>query len=160
MAGKLKNIRFKQVSVTVLSIEHICRVLITWELEPTAQNLKDLKFFVDRGESPSEFNQLDAVPVSANALYQYVDFTANLVDLDKIYYYRVRGVEYQGSTPVQTFTSEPTTWDGDLDLVGLYVVEEHLFKHRYVDGVPTMIFKKRHDGVYCPTCWDPVLKRI
>jgi hypothetical protein len=47
---QLKNIRFKSLSVMVLSIEHTSRVLVRWQLEPTAQNLRNLKFFVDRGE--------------------------------------------------------------------------------------------------------------
>jgi hypothetical protein len=105
-------------------------------------------------------HQLNASPIAAKGLDEYVDHTANVTDLDKIYYFRVRAVEFQGATPVQTFTSPSTTWDGDLDLVGLYIVEEHLFAHRWVYGVPVMIYKKRRDGVYCPECWDDVLQRV
>lgn len=160
-ASQLKNIRFKAVSVMVLALEHISQVLIRWQLEPTSQNLKNLRFFVDRGESPSEYAQLTAVPVGPYDLYEFVDLTANLLDLNKVYYYRVRAVEIsdEGSF-LQTFTSEGTTWDGDLDLVGLYIVDEHNFAFRWVYGVPAMVFKKKHDGTYCPECWDPVLKRL
>lgn len=159
MVGILKNIRFKKVSVVVLSIEHISRVLVTWELEPTAQNLSNLKFFIERGESPSEFSTLNHDGVSSRAPFEYVDYTSNLIDTDKVYYYRVRAVEFCNGVQTQDFVSYSTTRDGDLDLVGLYVVEEHLFAHRYVYGVPAMIFKKIRDGVYCPECWDKVLKR-
>jgi len=159
-AARLKRIRFKSVVVIVLSIEHISRILVKWELEPTAQDLRDLKFFIDRGESPNAMAQLNAEPIPASALYEFVDYTANLIDLQKVYYYRVRAVEYRGETPVQTIISAATTPDGDLDFVGLYIVEEHLFAHRWVHGVPAMVFKKRRDGVYCRECWDEVLKRV
>jgi hypothetical protein len=160
MAGVLKRIQFDSIAVTILSTGQIPRILIKWKLEPTSQNLSNLKFFIDRGESPTAMQQLNATPIAAKGLDEYVDYTANVTDLDKIYYFRVRAVEFQGATPVQTFTSPSTTWDGDLDLVGLYIVEEHLFAHRWVYGVPVMIYKKRRDGVYCPECWDDVLQRV
>lgn len=160
MAGVLKRIQFDSIAVTILSTGQIPRILIKWKLEPTSQNLSNLKFFVDRGESPTAMQQLNARPIAAKGLDEYVDYTANVTDLDKIYYFRVRAVEFRGATPVQTFTSPSTTWDGDLDLVGLYIVEEHLFAHRWVYGVPVMIYKKRRDGVYCPECWDDVLQRV
>lgn len=160
MAGKLRDLKFLPISVQVLSVERISRVLIKWDLAPTAQNLKDFKFFVDRGESPSEFKQLNTTGLPAVGLREFVDLTANLLDLQKVYYYRVRGVEFIGTTPVQTFTSAVSTFKGDLDLVGIYVVDEHLFLERWVAGVPVMIFKKRRDGGRCPECWDSVLQRV
>lgn len=159
MAGKLKNLRFKSLSVVVLSTNP-GRVLVNWELEPTAQDLRNLRFFVDRGESPEELVQISVEGIRANDISEFVDYTPNMLDLHKVYYYRVRAVEFIGSTPAQTFTSDVSTWDGNLDLVGIYVVEEHFFLHRYVAGVPAMIFKRRRDGAYCPDCWDAVMKRV
>jgi len=156
----LRNIRFKVPSVVVLSIEHFPRILVSWELEPTAQNLGCLKFFVDRGESPSEFQELTKEGIPYSSPHEFIDETPITQDLNKVYYYRVRAVEFVNGTPVQTFASEASTWDGNLDLVGLYIVEEHLFALRHVYGVPAMIFKKRRDGAYCTECWDDVLKRI
>jgi len=144
----------------VLSIEHTSRVLVRWQLEPTAQNLRNLRFFVDRGESPNEFQQLNAEGISAYDMYEYVDYTANLFDLNRMYFYRIRAVEIIDGNPVQTFASHETTWDGDLDNTGLFIIEENYFEHRWIDGVPVMVFKKRHDGTYCPECWDTVLKRV
>ncbi len=159
MAGKLKDLSFDDVSAQVLSTNP-GRVLITWRLKKTAQDLRNLKFFVDRGESPEEYSQLNAEGIAANSTSEFVDYSPNLLDLHKVYYYRVRAVEFTGVTPVQTFTSPNTTRDGDLDLVGIYVVDEHLFLHRWVAGVPTVIFKRRRDGTYCPDCWDEILKRV
>lgn len=80
--------------------------------------------------------------------------------MDKIYYYRVRIVEFDAGKEVQSFSSDSATWEGKLDLVGIYVVDEHLFALRWVYGVPVMIFKKKRDGALCPECWDTVLKRV
>jgi len=157
---QLKNISFSDISVIILSIDQESRVLISWKLQPTSQNLKNLKFYVDRGESPTEFTQLNTVGLSPFGLYEYVDLTANTFDINKVYYYRVRAVEELNGLTVQTFTSIETTWDGNLDFVGMYVVEEHLFELRWVDGIPAMIYKKIRDGEYCTECWDTVLKRV
>lgn len=159
MAGKLKDLKFKSLSVVVLSTNP-GRVLVNWELERTAQDLRNLRFFVDRGESPEELVQISVEGIRANDFSEFVDYTPNMLDLHKVYYYRVRAVEFIGTTPAQTFTSDVSTWDGNLDLVGIYVVEEHFFLHRYVAGVPVMIFKRRRDGTYCPECWDAVMKRV
>lgn len=160
MAGRLKDLRFETATVQILSTDRVPRVLVRWKLYKTAQNLNSLKFFIDRGESPSELTQQNQVGIGAYAITDYVDHTANLIDLHKVYYYRVRAVEFQGAVAVQTFTSDVITWHGDLDLVGVYVVDEHLFLERYVAGVPVMIFKKRREGLNCPECWDNVLKRV
>lgn len=159
---QLKNIRFANISVMILSIEHVSRVLIRWKLEPTNQDLRNLRFHVDRGESPSAFEQITATGISPQMMPEYVDYTANLFDMNKVYYYRVRAVELatDGVTVLQSFNSIETTWDGDLDYVGLFVVEEHMFEARWIDGVPAMIYRKIHDGVYCPQCWDNILKRV
>lgn len=159
MAGKLKNLKLTPLSVSVLSTNP-GRVLVKWGLEPTAQDLRNLRFYVDRGESPEEMLQISVDGIRANDVLEFVDYAVNLLDLHKVYYYRVRAVELFNDTPVQTFSSELSTWDGNLDLVGIYVVEEHLFLHRYVSGVPAMIFKRRKDGAYCPECWDEILKRV
>jgi hypothetical protein len=160
MAGRLRNIEFEPIAVEVLSIERTPRVLIRWNIKKTAQRLTQMKFFIDRGESPTEMKPLNEVGLDAYGIYEYVDSTPMMFDLKKVYYYQVRAVEFVGPTPVQTFTSAHSTWSGNLDLVGLYVVEEHLFLERWVAGVPVMIFKKRRDGATCPECWDEILKRV
>jgi len=163
VAGKLKNIKINVPEVVVLSTQP-AQVLVHWSIEKTAQDLRNFRFFIERGESPTEFQLLTpmtpAAGIRSNMILEFVDSTANLVDLHKVYYYRVRGVEFIGGQEAQSFYSDPVTWDGNLDLVGLYIVEEHLFFHRYVAGVPVMIFKKRRDGAQCPDCWDDVLHRV
>lgn len=160
-SGKLKDLKFEYARARVLSIEHFSRVLIEWKLAKTTQNLTNLRFFVDRGVSPDDMKPISWPPLpGTDSAQEYVDHTPKMIDLEKVYYYRIRAVEYSNTTPVQTFESAKFSWDGDLDLVGLYVVEEHLFEFRYVDGAPVMIFKKMTEGARCATCWDPVMKRV
>lgn len=170
MAGKLQKISFKNFRAQIMSIEYIPRILVTWDLNPTMQNLKDLFFFIDRGESPEDLKQLNAVGIPANTLYEFMDLTSHIKDLSKVYYYRIRAAELANLGPnapinavrpiLQTFSTPTFTWDGDLDLEGLYVVEEHLFAHRYVYGVPILVYKKMREGDRCTECWDEVLKRV
>lgn len=160
--GRLRNIRFKSVRARILSVEYIPRVLVSWEMEPTSQNLKNLRFFVDRGESPSDLRQLNAEGVHYDDRYEFIDYTASLYDAQKHYGYRVRAVEMDLSTgeALQEFSSEMVGTEGTLDPVGMYVVEEHLFKYRYVDGVPVLFYIKKNEGERCPECWDSVMKRV
>lgn len=159
--GRLRNIQFEYVRVRILSIEYITRVLVEWRLAETSQRLNNLKFYVDRSESGNEWTTIDG-PIEHDALYEFIDYTAQLYDMQKTYYYRVRAVELDSmGEEAQTFTSMlGNTAESPPDLVSVYVIEEHLFKMRYVDGVPVFIYKKRHDGGRCPDCWDAVLKRV
>ena len=161
MPGRLRNLEIIDPLVTVLNTGEVSRILITWDLKETAQNLDNLKYFVDRGESPDDLKTISPA-IDSNDLKQFVDYTVELRDLQKLYYYRVRAVEFNtaGDTELQTFDIVPITWNGDLDLVGIYVVDEHEFEFKFIDGVPVMIFKKKRDEEVCPDCFDKVLKRV
>lgn len=156
----LKNIEFEKTDIKIISISNHSRILVSWSIKPTTQNLINLFFFVDRGESPTELRQISSTPIPANTLYEYLDETPHLIDSEKVYYYRVRAVEMFQGTAVQTFSSGPHTWEGVPDLVAFYIIEEHLFKHQYVSGTPALIYKKVKEGVRCTECWDNVLKRV
>jgi hypothetical protein len=158
VAGSLKNIRFKRFAARILSIEHISRVLIEWDLEPTTQNISNLYFRIFRSEDPLAMKEITATPIPAGTLNEYVDFTPRLLNLEKIYYYRVEAHEVTSGVTVQKFITPAFTWESELDLVGLYVVEEHLYAYRYVLGMPCLIFKKKTEGVRGANC-DPILKR-
>lgn len=158
--GRLKNLSFEIVRSQVLSIDRCSRVLIEWKLKNTSQNLSNLKFFIDRGESPESLKPITAGLKGTKELRQFIDETPKMLNLEKNYYYRLRAVEFNGITELQTFTSETFTWHGALDAVGLYVVDEHLFEHEHVDGSPVAIFQKMKEGVRCTGCYDKVLKRV
>lgn len=158
-AGRLRNIEFTSIQVRILSIEHISRVLIEWELKPTNQRIQSLQFFVQRSESTEEWETVSG-PIAYDALPEFIDYGVNLFDLQKVYHYRVVAKEMMNGVAVQEFYSDKASTSGNLDLSALFVVEENLFLHRYVQGIPTFIYKRRKDGGRCPECWDSVLKRV
>lgn len=159
--ARLRDIKFKSIRARILSVEHLPRVLVEWELAPTGQKLDNLKFYIERGESPTEYTRLNATGITHDDLYEFVDYTASLFDLHKNYYYRIVAAEEDtNGVALQTFTSAEASLDGDLDLTGLYIIEEHLFQYQEVDGIPCLIYKKRHEGATCTECWDSVLKRV
>lgn len=157
--GSLKNISFEYARAAVLSIQP-SRVALEWQLKNTTQNLKNLQFFVDRGESPEELETIVGPIPGSKCEQSWIDYTPSMISLDKVYYYRIRAVETLNGTPVQTFQTEPFTWDPGLDLTALYVIEERLFEMEWVNGLPVAIFKKMTEGERCQVCWDKVLKRV
>jgi hypothetical protein len=90
-----------------------------------------------------------------------MDYTAYLKDANKGYYYQIRAAEIDPCTKqtVQTFKSDLIELEDKPDLVTTYIIEEHLFAHRYVYGLPVLIYTKRTEGDRCE-CWDAVLKRV
>lgn len=162
-SSRLRNIKIQNCSARILSIEYVPRVLIQWDVAETNQDLSSLTFHVLRGESPEDMEELTpAGGIPANTLYEFVDYTAKLKTLTKVYYYKIEAREHRSNTVVQTFSCEPFTWDGDLDLTALYVVEEHLFAHKFVYGVPCFIYKKKQEGTKDDGeggNFDPVLQK-
>lgn len=157
----LTDIGFASYETYILSFEPEPRILVKWSLRPTSQNLKNLFFAIWRGEQPEDL-ELIADRIPHDALLEYVDYTGKLKNTEKLYYYRIIATEYDGThvTPLQTFKTEPFHWEGALDLVGLYIIDEHLFAFREVYGMPALIYKKHSEGARCPECWDTVLKRV
>lgn len=160
VAPRVKNLEFTNVSVVILSTDKMPRILIKWELKKTTQDLSNVFFDVYRGESPTEMKKVNVDKIPADDLYEFVDTTVILRSMNKNYYYKVIASDYFNGTPVQSFESQTTTWQGKLDLVAFYIVEEHLFAFRYVFGTPAMIFKKKTEGTRCNNCWDNVIKRV
>lgn len=161
--GRCRGLEFDQVSALVLSNGHMNnRVLVSWSIKPNVQNMSAVKFFVYRGESPLDLAPLDRLGISGqDSLFEFVDHTANLLDLQKTYVYQVRAIEYDTSGNIrQEFHSWTFEVSGVEDKVSLYIISEHTFLYRHTAaGIPVFIFKKRMDGITCPECWDEVLLR-
>lgn len=157
------------------------KVLIKWELEKTSINLKDFEFYIDRGDSPDQVpafqhktidgktwkqwssENTDSVnmtqiggPINGLDFYEFVDYTPLLRNLWKIYYYRVR---VRRISTQDEMGSAPITWKGDLDLEGLYVVDEHNFLLEDTTGVPCLVYPRKRGGIACTECFDPIQKK-
>lgn len=156
------------------------KVLIQWELKPTKSSLVDFEFYIDRGDATSQIPAFQHVtidgkpwtpltpttssdndrqiagPINGLDFYQYVDLSTLLRNFHKVYYYRIRVRRI--STQEEIGTSA-FTWQGDLDLVGLYVVDEHNFLLEDTAGSPCLVYPRKRSGVNCTKCFDPIQKK-
>jgi hypothetical protein len=148
--------KFKNIGVTVYSVKPPL-VVISWEYEDSVIPLSRYTISIKRGESPDEMEFI-ASNIPAELYSEFEDRIVKIQDSHRTYYYQVIAINKVTGKKVE---SEKQTWEGDLDLVGIYIIEEHIFKFRYVSGVPIFIFKKHTDGnTKCPDCWDHISKRI
>jgi hypothetical protein len=107
--------------------------------------------------STNSINQRQISPaISAADFYQWVDRTPELRNLDKVYSYRIR---LRRISTQEEISTPSFNWVGDLDLIGMYIVEEHNFLLEDVTGVPCLVFVRRKNGIYCPACFDPIQKK-
>lgn len=160
VAPRVKDLVISDIDVVVLATDKMARILIKWKLKKTTQDLSNVSFDIYRSESPTEMKKINTQPLRSDDLYEYIDNTVILRSINKNYYYKVVAVDHFNGTAVQSFESQTTTWQGKLDLVGLYIIEEHLFAYRWIFGTPGMIFKKKSEGTRCNNCWDKVIKRV
>lgn len=156
-------------------------VLVRWSLNPSNVSLDGYEFHIDRGDAGDakpNFQKVDidgnirkidegspstnavnllpiAKPISAGDFFEYVDYAPELRNLYKNYEYRIRMREIatgeELATPNFSFNSE-------LDLVGLYIVDENNFLLEDTTGTPCLVFTRRRTGVYCDACFDRVQK--
>jgi len=177
-AGNRFPLNFKSIQVIPLSRDP-GKVLIQWEMLPTAINLSDFEFYIDRGSTADQipafqhvtidgkpwvsshpattttsenFKQIGG-PLSALDFYEFLDYTPELRNLHRTYYYRVR---VRRVSTQEELGSAPMTWHGDLDLEAMYVVDEHNFMLEDTTGVPALIYKRRRGGVACEACFDKI----
>lgn len=90
-------------------------------------------------------------PISALEYPWYIDQAVNLQMLDRPVFYKlvIRRISTQ-----ETIETPAFTFKGELDLIGLYVVEEHNFLNEDTIGVPSLIYQRKRGGVQCTKCFD------
>jgi hypothetical protein len=156
------------------------KVLVRWEVALEGSALADVEFYIDRaigqdarpgfqhvdihGKPMEDKNQFldsknlvqQALPISGLENHWYLDFSPELANLTLPLYYRIRArqvsTQEEWSTPMFGFS-------GELDLVGLYVVDEHNFLLEDVTGTPCFVYNRRRGGKPCSKCFDPVQKK-
>lgn len=172
-------------AVTITKFEAIplskdpAKVLIRWDIAPTRADLRDYEFYIDRGDGIDQlpaFQHVDidgktlsgsistsstsqhqiAGPIPALDFLQFMDYTPLLRNLQKLQFYRIRLRKISTQEEIGT---RPFSWQGDLDLVGLYIAEEHNFLLEDAVGVPCLVYVRRRGGVPCESCFDPIQKK-
>lgn len=172
---------FKDVKAIPLS-RHPAKVLIKWETKLAGAELADYEFLVERqaagqdGSVGYQHVDIDGNPykpayhdakdpknlrpistwIDGLDFPWHVDYSETLKGLTLPLWYRVKA---RNKKTQEESVSEMFAWDGPLDLVGLYVVDEHNFMLRDVTGVPSLVFQRRRSGVQCTVCFDPIQKK-
>lgn len=173
-------VSFKSVTVYPLS-KLPAKVLVKWEMNISkTESLQDYEFLVERDiEAQDAQPGFQHVDIDGKALNQkiatmaadnlqpisrwidgldfrwFVDFSSHLKNLTNYSFYRVR---CRNKKTQEEVYSDTVTWQGDLDVVGLYVVDEHNFLLEDVIGVPALIYQRRRDGVLC-SCFDRIQQK-
>ena len=148
---------FERVNVDVYRVGPPSLIVIDWDWKRSSIPLSRYKIDIYRGESPEEMDRI-AKNLPADQYSQFEDRTAQIKDKHRIYHYKVVAIDCKTHKKVESKTS---TWEGELDFVGLYIVEEHDFLFECVAGMPMLVFKKTTAGkARCDNCWDKVAKRV
>lgn len=149
--------KFKEVNVDIFKIGPPSLSVISWTWETSVIPLSRYTIDIYRGESPEELELLSSNN-PAETVSEFRDRTAQLVDKHRIFHYQVWA---KNKNTGDTIKSSLVTREGGLDLVGLYIVEEHDFLFQYVSGTPVYVYKKQTSGsTRCDECWDSILKRV
>ena len=146
---------FKGLDVNVYRVGPPSLVDIVWQWEDTTIPSSRYSLDVFRGESPKEMDRI-AKKLPADQYQNFIDTTAYLKDKHRTYYYQVKAFNNETGKCIE---SPIQTWEGNLDYVGLYIVEEHDFLFKEVSGMPILIYKKITAGKARCECWDTVAKR-
>lgn len=173
------TIQFEKYEAVVLS-KSPAKILIRWKMDCETHVLADYEFIVERGDAQdnipgfqhvdmlyrrpvtpgitsTETDNIDPLCRAIDGLEQpwYLDYAPALKNLSKIYYYRIRC--RQKSTQEEIVTPVFSI-DKNLDMGGLYIVDEHNFLLEDAIGVPSLVFNRKNDGVYCE-CFDRIQKK-
>lgn len=95
-------------------------------------------------------------PISAADFPWYIDYSQSLDMLIKPVFYKIVLTRVDTQESIE---SPLVAMEGDLDIVGMYVVEEHNFLLEDVIGVPSLVYQRRRQGVLCTKCFDPIQKK-
>lgn len=173
-------ISFKKVDALPLS-KLSARVVIRWEMNVSGSELADYEFCVKKQTHGQDgmpgFQDVDIdgtpktpkapalnpqhlVPVSAWIdgldFPWFVDHSDYLRSLADTIFYKV---VCRNKKTQESIESVEFTWDGDLDLVGIYICEEVNFLLKDAVGVPALFYQRRRGGVTCTKCFDPIQKK-
>lgn len=157
------------------------KVLIKWELSEHGAALKDYELCVHKqleGEDnipgfqhvdidgntttprPVALESKNLIPISvwidALDFPWFIDMSDHLKGLADRITYRI---VCRNKKTLESFSSEQFSWDGNLDLVGIYICDEVNFLLRDATGVPALVYQRKRGGVPCTSCFDPIQKK-
>jgi len=168
---------FLKYSAMLLSREP-AKALVRWEIADLRNDLTDYEFLIERSNAANAIDSfqnktIDGAPlptpetksrnllpisqwISALDYYQFLDFTIPTRDLNGTYWYRITSRRKSTNELVST---PMFSMDGQLDVVGLYIVDEVNWLLDDQTGSPSFVYSRRRGGIQCDECYDKIQKK-
>jgi hypothetical protein len=141
---KLKNVRVDSLSVDYLNI--------SWELEPSSEDVLDYTFQVLRSEAP--MGPFEAISPEMDDQFFFIDNRVKVNNLYRQFHYRIR-IKHKPS-------DEAADFDGvrapEPDLVALELRKHMNLLMREFVGRRCWVMPVRTFGQRCPSCYNATLK--
>ncbi len=155
----------QNIRVRSLSTEY---VHVTWQLEPTVEDVGDYDFFVLRSEGQAGPYELLSGPLVDT--YVFRDNRALDTSLNRTLYYRVRVTHRISLATAEYGSRSPEEIGSGLDPGGVsrdpaptLIAREIAYRTRVANrayaGRLVWIFQVRTWGTRCKDCWNPLLKQ-
>jgi hypothetical protein len=128
---------------------------VTWEVEPTWEDVLDYDLYVQRSESPEgPFDQVSDKMVDK---YEFFDATSEVETRGhRLWYYRLRLV--RRSTGEESHTG-PSSYSAKPDHVATELRRQAMLLYKLTQGRRCWLFPVRMFGQRCKHCYDPVTNR-
>lgn len=129
---------------------------ISWSVKPHTITLINPTFHIYRSGTPESNFEL----IGTTTSYTFEDRNVSMLDLDRDYYYYVE-TEYQG----QTIRTNTRDINGEILSKRLLCNLRKVARDWYLvmskfNGVPILIYKRRHWGERCTSCYDAITKEV
>lgn len=141
-------IKVVNLKVTSLSLDYLD---VSWEIEPTMEDVWDYRFTVERSQSPQ--GPFDQATQEFTDKYYFRDIGVPRWDLYAELWYRIKTRRVSDD---ETTYTEPVRRGPKPDLIALEVRRlEHILFNEHI-GRQCFLFPVRTFGQRCPSCYDPV----
>lgn len=141
-------LKVTKLRVTSLSLNYLD---VSWEIEPTHEDVWDYRFTVERSQSPQ--GPFDPATEEFTDRYFFRDIGVPRWDLYAELHYRIK---VRRVSDDETVYSDPVARSAKPDLIAMEVrrLEQVLFREHI--GRRCFLFPRRTFGQRCPTCYDSV----
>lgn len=128
-------------------------IVISWWYRPTNDDLTRATVEIHRGYSRN--GHFDLVGTVRADVLHYRDTGSHVHDKWREIYFKLRVINLGGAVD----ETEPFSVRSQPTLEAIAVRKRTDLALRF-EGVPCLIYVRRGEGVRCPDCWDPGLKKV
>lgn len=140
----------KNIKVTSEAID---RLVITWEIMDTVEEIHDYLFSIYRSQSPG--GPWDMLVDGIEDRYRYEDGGADVRHRWRQFHYRL---DVKRKSDSQVLTGRPVTLEAPVDLIAAEVRRRENMLFQQKTGRRSLLFPIRTFGQKCH-CWDSVLQK-